>query len=84
MPPASLTRRGEAVLTVAVLGFALGYAFGGRSLNAVVVPAFEAEVGVAVVVVAGMLLVEWSRFRAEREPEPTGFAAWFLPEDPRE
>ncbi len=39
MPSTSLTRRGKAVLTVAVLGFALGYAFGGRSLNAVVVPA---------------------------------------------
>ena len=35
----SLTRRGKAVLLVAVLGFALGHLFGGRNLNAVVVPA---------------------------------------------
>ncbi|WP_232687069.1 DUF58 domain-containing protein [Halobacterium zhouii] len=34
------TRRGLAVLAVALLGIVLGYAFGGRSLNAVVVPAF--------------------------------------------
>jgi len=39
MPATSLTRRGKTVLAVAVLGVALGYAFGGRSLNAVVVPA---------------------------------------------
>lgn len=36
----SLTRRGQAVLLVAVLGFAMGHLFGGRNLNAVVVPAF--------------------------------------------
>ena len=36
----ALTRRGVAVLAVALLGVALGYGFGGRSLNAVVVPAF--------------------------------------------
>ncbi|MFC3478074.1 DUF58 domain-containing protein [Halobacterium litoreum] len=38
MAPA-LTRRGQVVLAVALLGVALGYGFGGRSLNAVVVPA---------------------------------------------
>jgi len=37
--PTRLTRRGQAVLATAVLGVLLGYAFGGRSLNAVVVPA---------------------------------------------
>jgi uncharacterized protein (DUF58 family) len=37
--PTTLTRRGQAVLAVALLGIALGYGFGGRSLNAVVVPA---------------------------------------------
>jgi uncharacterized protein (DUF58 family) len=37
--PASLTRRGRVVAGVAVLGVLLGYGFGGRSLNAVVVPA---------------------------------------------
>lgn len=36
---ATLTRRGQVVLAAALLGVALGYAFGGRSLNAVVVPA---------------------------------------------
>lgn len=35
----ALTRRGQAVLAAAVLGILLGYGFGGRSLNAVVVPA---------------------------------------------
>ncbi|MFB6268503.1 MAG: DUF58 domain-containing protein [Halobacterium sp.] len=35
----TLTRRGQAVLAAALLGVVLGYAFGGRSLNAVVVPA---------------------------------------------
>lgn len=35
----SLTRRGRVVLLVAALGFALGHVFGGRNLNAVVVPA---------------------------------------------
>ncbi|MCG1001939.1 MULTISPECIES: DUF58 domain-containing protein [Halobacterium] len=39
MASTKLTRRGKAVLAVAVVGAALGYAFGGRSLNAVVVPA---------------------------------------------
>jgi uncharacterized protein (DUF58 family) len=39
MATTKLTRRGKAVLAVAVLGVVLGYAFGGRSLNAVVVPA---------------------------------------------
>jgi uncharacterized protein (DUF58 family) len=34
----SLTRRGQVVLLVAVLGFAMGHLFGGRNLNAVVVP----------------------------------------------
>jgi uncharacterized protein (DUF58 family) len=38
--PIGLTRRGLTVLAVGVLGLVLGYAFGGRSLNAVVVPAF--------------------------------------------
>lgn len=37
--PVSLTRRGRVVAGVAVLGVLLGYGFGGRSLNAVVVPA---------------------------------------------
>lgn len=35
----SLTRRGQVVLLVAVLGFTMGHLFGGRDLNAVVVPA---------------------------------------------
>lgn len=35
----SLTRRGRVVLLVIVLGFAMGHLFGGRNLNAVVVPA---------------------------------------------
>jgi hypothetical protein len=59
-------------------------AVGVADSNTVVVPAFEAELVAATVVVVGMLLVEWSRFRAERDPEPSGFATWFLPENPRE
>lgn len=35
----TLTRRGRVVLGVAVLGVLMGWGFGGRSLNAVVVPA---------------------------------------------
>jgi len=35
----TLTRRGQAVLAAVLLGAVFGYAFGGRSLNAVVVPA---------------------------------------------
>lgn len=35
----TLTRRGKVVLAAALLSVFLGYAFGGRSLNAVVVPA---------------------------------------------
>lgn len=34
----SLTRRGQIVLLVVVLGFLMGHLFGGRNLNAVVVP----------------------------------------------
>lgn len=45
-----LTRRGRAVFAVGLLGLALGYAFGGRSLNAVVVPAFALLVATGVYV----------------------------------
>ena len=41
----ALTRRGQAVLAVALLGIVLGYGFGGRSLNAVVVPALALLAG---------------------------------------
>ncbi|ELY85298.1 DUF6498-containing protein [Natrialba taiwanensis] len=34
-------------------------------------------------VVLGKLVVEWSRFRAENDPDPSGFASWFVPFDPR-
>lgn len=34
-------------------------------------------------VVVGKLGIEWSKYRAEHDPEPSGFATWFLPEDPR-
>ena len=37
--------------------------------------------GVAMVV--GKVPVEWSRFQAEHEAHPSGFAAWFRPENPR-
>lgn len=33
-------------------------------------------------VVAGKIAVEWWRFRAENESNPTGFAGWFRPEEP--
>lgn len=54
--PVSLTRRGRAVAAVAVLGLVLGYGFGGRSLNAVVVPA--------------AVLLAASRLYAGTVPEP--------------
>lgn len=38
----------------------------------------------ALVVIAAMLTVEWSRFWAHREPDPGGLADWFTPENPRE
>ncbi|WP_135805695.1 DUF6498-containing protein [Halorussus marinus] len=38
----------------------------------------------ALVVTAAMLVVEWSRFWARREPDLGGVATWFTPEDPRE
>ncbi|WP_049970199.1 DUF6498-containing protein [Haladaptatus cibarius] len=34
-------------------------------------------------VVLGKVFIEWSKYRAETEPNPNGFATWFLAEDPR-
>jgi uncharacterized protein (DUF58 family) len=56
MPPVSLTRRGQVAAAAAVLGVVLGYAFGGRSLNAVVVPA--------------VVLLAATRLYVARLPEP--------------
>ncbi|WP_254278672.1 DUF6498-containing protein [Haloarcula marina] len=50
----------------------------------IVVPAFELADLFAATIVLGKVAVERSRFRAETEAEPSGFATWFLPEDPRE
>lgn len=36
------------------------------------------------VVVLGKLAVEWSRHAAEASDDPSGFATWFRPENPRE
>ncbi|MFC7069437.1 DUF6498-containing protein [Halobaculum lipolyticum] len=36
------------------------------------------------VVVLGKLAIEWSRHAAAAADDPTGFATWFRPEDPRE
>lgn len=38
----------------------------------------------AAAMVTGKIAVEWSQYRAENEEDPTGFATWFLPENPRE
>ncbi|MFB6121541.1 MAG: DUF58 domain-containing protein [Halobacteriaceae archaeon] len=51
-----LTRRGAAVVVVVVVGFAMGWLFGGRSLNAVVVPG------------AVLLGVSWLGIRRVTEP----------------
>ncbi|RDI69920.1 DUF6498-containing protein [Halopelagius longus] len=48
------------------------------------VPDIDLVVLFAVALVVGKVAVEWSRFRVENETEPTGFATWFLPENPRE
>ncbi|MFB6072860.1 MAG: DUF58 domain-containing protein [Halobacterium sp.] len=60
MPP-QLTRRGQVVAAAALLGVALGYGFGGRSLNAVVVPA------------AALLLATHVYARSVPEPEVERF-----------
>ncbi|SFR53077.1 DUF6498-containing protein [Halogeometricum limi] len=60
------------------------FAVGVDDSNTVLLTAFEAELAVVTVVVFGMLFVEWSRFRAEHDPDPSGLATWFLPENPRE
>lgn len=52
-----LTRRGKVVLGIAAVGMALGWVFGGRNLNVVVVPA------IALVAVTGLYV--W-RFEAPR------------------
>jgi uncharacterized protein (DUF58 family) len=53
----ALTRRGQVVLAVALLGLVLGYGFGGRSLNAVVVPALA------------LLATTWLYVRSYPDPE---------------
>ncbi len=62
---------------IVIIGVALSETFGyvpsERVIDAVLVTG----------PVVGKLAVEWSRFRAERESNPTGFANWFVPEDPR-
>lgn len=40
------------------------------------------EIVYATVLILGKIVVEWSRFRANREPDPDGVANWFVPEDP--
>jgi uncharacterized protein (DUF58 family) len=62
-----LTRRGWAVVVVVVVSFAMATAFGARSLNAVVVPAFVGLVAAAV----QLRGVDAPRVR--REPPPDGF-----------
>ncbi|WP_242492829.1 DUF6498-containing protein [Halogeometricum borinquense] len=45
---------------------------------------FEFEQLVAGAMVLGKIAVEWSQFRTENEEDPTGFATWFRPDNPRE
>ncbi|MFB6218085.1 MAG: DUF58 domain-containing protein, partial [Halobacteriaceae archaeon] len=63
----SLTRRGRAVAAVAVVAALAGHLFGGRSLNAVVMPA------VAVLAVGALGVGRVERPRVERIAPATGF-----------
>lgn len=72
-----------ALSTVGLLAYAGVVALVETAVG-VAVPRVRAELLVAVAAVAGKVAVEWSRFSAERQSDPTGFAAWFVPEDPRE
>ncbi|EFW92246.1 hypothetical protein ZOD2009_12235 [Haladaptatus paucihalophilus DX253] len=40
------------------------------------------EILYVTVLVLGKLTVEWARFRANRDPNPSGVANWFTPQDP--
>jgi len=62
-----LTRRGVAVAVVVVVGFAMGWLFGGRSLNAVVVP------GAVVLGVSWLGIRRVSEPRVERDAPGYGF-----------
>lgn len=74
------------LLTVVVLGAGIvilgaylaevlvGYEMGPRIFEALL----------ATPVVFGRLAVEWSRTRAETADDPSGFATWFTPQNPRE
>jgi len=64
----SLTLRGRVVLGVAVAATAAGHLFGGRSLNAVVMPA------VALLVVGAVGVARIKRPRVDRIAPATGFA----------
>lgn len=61
-----LTGTGKLVLGVAVVGFALGWAFGGRSLNVVVVPA------VVALLASRLLIARYDEPRVTRETPRRG------------
>lgn len=71
-----------ALSTVGLLAYA-GLVALVEATTGVAVPRVRTELLFAVAAVAGKVAVEWSRFSAERQSNPTGFAAWFVPEDPR-
>jgi hypothetical protein len=54
-----------------------------RDVSGYVLPDSVYVVSFGLAVVGGKIAVEWWRFRAENATDPTGFAGWFRPEEPR-
>lgn len=46
-----------------------------------VTPDIDLAFAFGVAIVAGKVVVEWSRFQAENNPDPSGLAAWFHPKE---
>ena len=86
IPLRVITFAGVLLLVLHVVGILLLVAIGGLFGPSAFETVLTGEVVAfcyALVVVLAMLAVEWSRFRATREPNPGGLADWFTPEDPR-
>lgn len=54
-----------------------------QEATGIAVPNLDFWLWFATAMVLGKIAVEWSRFRAENEENPTGFATWLLPENPK-
>lgn len=63
---ARLTRTGKLVLGVVIVGFVLGWAFGGRSLNVIVVP------GAAALIASRLLVARYDQPRVTRDAPRRG------------